>query len=225
MKTIPFTPNLSTSTNEDSRAKIRLYWKYALFAMLAFLFIWVMLQIELPMLLGLNPEWEHKVKSYIVILHLHATAGTIALLVAPLQFIFPLRATKPHLHRLLGRLYAAAIGIAAPLAMWIAVFHLAPGETWAALAQAIVWLYSTIAAVVAAMKHQLAAHRLWIMRSYALTFTFVISRFMIDVMHLPMNAQLGGPNTFIVELSIIAFVVAQWFSAKHSKETKSELLV
>ncbi len=181
---------------------------FIFFLVFGLLTAWVMFSVELPLLMGWNPLWENKIDPYRMILHVHAVAGSIALLVAPIQFLLPLRDLRPRLHRLIGRVYALAIGIAAPLAFWIAYFYMSPGERGAACIQAVLWFATTLAAVLTAIRAQFAAHRAWIMRSYALTASFVLSRLLIDVLHLPVNQVWGGATGFIVFSTVFVWLCA-----------------
>jgi len=83
----------------------------------------------------------------------HTLCGTFALLAGPLQFSSRLRQRHLKLHRVLGRMYFTSVFIGA--------------FTGIALATA---------AVIAARNGQIAVHRQWMARSYAVTFTFVSTR-------------------------------------------------
>lgn len=174
----------------------------------------VMLKVELPLMLGWDPEWDRKIDAYRWTLHVHAIAGSIALFIAPLQFLLNLRAEKPQLHRLIGRIYALSICVAAPLAFWIALNHLSASEKWAACAQALLWLYATILAVVTAMRAQFSLHRTWICRSYGLTCTFVLTRFLVDVLHFKFSETLGGNAGLIISSSILVLIYSDLINTK-----------
>jgi Predicted membrane protein (DUF2306) len=154
--------------------------------------LFVMLKVELPLLLGWNPEWERKIYAYRWLLHIHAFLGSVALLTAPIQFFSHFRQTHLPLHRKLGHTYAIAIFISAPIGIYIALAHLSNNEKWAAAAQGVLWLSTTFAAVYTAMHKQILMHQIWVTRSYALTLTFVISRFILDVLKIEFNPEIGG---------------------------------
>ncbi|MBC3919064.1 DUF2306 domain-containing protein [Undibacterium sp. CY18W] len=178
------------------------------FLITGLLFMLVMCKVELPLLLGMNPQWEQKINAYRWCLHAHALAATVALLVAPVQFFPEIRHGHLQMHRLLGRLYAVAVGIAAPLAIYIALMHLAPAEKWPAVAQGCLWLGTTVAAVVTACNRQLIMHQIWITRSYALTLTFIVTRMLVDVLKMDINASFGGAANLIWVSSLMALVMA-----------------
>lgn len=178
------------------------------FIVMGLLFMLVMCKVELPLLLGMNPQWEQKINPYRWCLHVHAMAATIALLVAPLQFFPEFRSRHVQVHRILGRVYAGAVCIAAPLAIYIALLHLAPAEQWPAVAQGCLWLGTTLAAVATACNRQWVMHQIWITRSYALTLTFIVTRMVVDILKIDVNASLGGNASLIWISSFLALVMA-----------------
>lgn len=103
----------------------------------------------------------------------HTLCGTFALLVGPLQFSSRFRQRHLKLHRVLGRIYFVSVLLGAFTGIALAAGR--PGLPGTAM-QAAAWIICTTAAVVAARNHQIAVHRQWMARSYAVTFTFVSSR-------------------------------------------------
>jgi uncharacterized membrane protein len=103
----------------------------------------------------------------------HTLAGTFALLAGPLQFSSRLRQRHLTLHRVLGRIYVASVFIGAFTGIALAAGR--PGLPGTSM-QAAAWIVCTSAAVIAALNRQIAVHRQWMARSYAVTFTFVSSR-------------------------------------------------
>ena len=171
----------------------------------------VMLKVELPLLLGLNPAWDQKILAYRWLLHLHALLGSIALFSAPIQFFPNFRKKHLQLHRHLGRTYALSIFISAPIGIYIALAHLNNNEKWAAAAQGSVWLCTTLMAVATAMKKDMVMHQIWMARSYALTLTFVVSRFILDVLRIEIGPELGGNGTLIWLSTLLAITFANIF--------------
>lgn len=194
--------------------KLSLSLKSLFFFVLGILTLLVMAKVELPLLFGQDENWERKIEAYRWILHIHAFAGSMALFIAPLQFLFDLRSMHPRLHRKLGRIYAASICIAAPLAFWIAIMSMSSAEKWTACAQASLWLYATIAAVVTAIHSQFDRHRIWILRSYALTCTFVLTRFFVDVLGMHFSQSLGGNAGLTVSSSILVWICADLIAVR-----------
>jgi uncharacterized membrane protein len=103
----------------------------------------------------------------------HTVCGTFALLAGPFQFSSRLRQRHLKLHRILGRLYFASVIVGALTGIVLATGR--PGLPGTSM-QGAAWIICTAVAVIAARNRQIAVHRQWMARSYAVTFTFVSSR-------------------------------------------------
>lgn len=182
------------------------------FIFLGLLTLLVMLKVELPLLMGANPDWEQKIESYRWLLHIHAFLACVALCTAPLQFFSNLRTNNLPLHRLLGRTYAFSIFVSAPIGIYIAIVHMNGNEKWAVAAQGLLWISTTFAAVYTAMNKQFLMHKIWITRSYALTLTFVLSRLVIDVFKVEIGPAIGGMCGFIWLTTFVVIMTADVLS-------------
>ncbi len=103
----------------------------------------------------------------------HTLCGTFALLAGPLQFSSRFRQRHLKLHRMVGRIYFISVIIGTFTGIALATGR--PGLPGTAM-QGATWIVCTTAAVIAARNRQIAVHRQWMARSYAVTFTFVSSR-------------------------------------------------
>jgi uncharacterized membrane protein len=103
----------------------------------------------------------------------HTLSGTIALLAGPLQFSTRFRERHLRFHRVLGRMYVLCVFVGSFTGIALAGGR--PGLPGTSM-QAAAWMVCTTAALVAARNRQIAVHRQWMARSYAVTFTFVSSR-------------------------------------------------
>jgi uncharacterized membrane protein len=103
----------------------------------------------------------------------HALFGTLALLSGPLQFSTRLRQRYLPFHRILGRVYVTSVLLAAIIAMIISAGH---PLFLATCVQASAWILCTLAAFLTARNRHIAQHRQWMVRSYAVTFTFISLR-------------------------------------------------
>jgi uncharacterized membrane protein len=103
----------------------------------------------------------------------HTLSGVIALLAGPVQFSSRLRQRYLKFHRVLGRIYVVAVFIGAFTGIALAAGR--PGLPGTSM-QAAAWIVCTTAALVTARNRQIIQHRQWMIRSYAVTFTFVSSR-------------------------------------------------
>ena len=152
-----------------SRFKTVLWISLGLIALFVFITSEVMLVTDYPM--------YHAYRLQVIadrhLLIPHTLAGTFALLAGPLQFSTRFRQRHLQIHRVLGRLYA--LSVFAGSFTGIALAWGRPGLPGTSM-QAAAWMVCTTAAVIAARNLQVAVHRQWMARSYAVTFTFVSSR-------------------------------------------------
>jgi uncharacterized membrane protein len=103
----------------------------------------------------------------------HTLAGIFALLIGPINFSSRIRQRHMQLHRVLGRIYVVSVFVGSFTGIALAAGRPGlPGTTM----QAVAWMVCTTAAFVTARNRQIAVHRQWMARSYAVTFTFVSSR-------------------------------------------------
>lgn len=112
----------------------------------------------------------------------HIGLAPVALAVMPFQFYGKLRAQYPAVHRWLGRIYVAAIGISGTSGLVLA-FHTTAG-TFAGFGfgfLAVIWLGTTGAALLYALQRDFAKHRVWMIRSAALTFAAVTLRLQLPI--------------------------------------------
>lgn len=130
----------------------------------------------------------------------HTICGTIALLAGPVQFSSRIRRRYLKFHRLLGLMYVISVFIGAGTGIALAAGR--PGLPGTSM-QAAAWIVCTTAAVVAARNRQIVQHREWMIRSYAVTFTFVSSR----VLNL-WPAYWGHLGDSLAAVGVIAFTLA-----------------
>ena len=103
----------------------------------------------------------------------HTLAGIFALLIGPINFSSRIRKSHPQLHRVLGYIYIVSVFVGSYTGIALAAGR--PGLPGTSM-QAAAWMVCTAAAFVAARNRQIIAHRQWMARSYAVTFTFISSR-------------------------------------------------
>jgi uncharacterized membrane protein len=107
----------------------------------------------------------------------HLGFGAIALVVGPIQFIPQIRQKAPQIHRWLGRIYLIAIlfGTIAATYMGLVITETrALGQSLLFLA--VAWATTARVGWVAALRRQFNLHREWMIRSYVVTFAFVLFR-------------------------------------------------
>lgn len=118
--------------------------------------------------------------------------GAVALLTGPLQFSSRVRRRFPTLHRNLGKTYVASILISAPAAIAIPV--VGPKDQFYTIGIAVhasVWFITTLIAFLMARNGQISLHRQWMIKSYIVTFSFIIVRILSPVLGRLTLAQYG----------------------------------
>lgn len=126
----------------------------------------------------LHPDMRATFEQHAFAIGTHIFASALALVLGPFQFSARLRATRPALHRGLGRMYlgvGVAIGGAAGLYMSVHAFG-GPVAKLGFAGLALGWLYTGARAYAAARQRDFAAHRRWMIRNFALTFPAVTLR-------------------------------------------------
>jgi uncharacterized membrane protein len=115
--------------------------------------------------------------------YVHITGGMLALVTGPLQFIPSFRNRFLRVHRSLGKVYLAAIlFIGAPSGLFMAFY--AEGGIWGSIGftlMALLWLGTTWMAYETIRKRDIAGHRAWMTRSFALTFAAITLRVWVPV--------------------------------------------
>jgi uncharacterized membrane protein len=138
------------------------------------------LVMAVPQYLVFTPEsygryWDHRAG-----LFLHVCGGALTLAAGLVQFLAPIRRTRPQVHRWLGRVYLTGVAVGAPTALYLAAN---PAAGWMAgvllFTLGSLWIVTSGMALVAIRRGQVAAHREWMVRSYVLTFSFVLVRVLL----------------------------------------------
>ena len=111
----------------------------------------------------------------------HLLAGLVAIVLGPLQFWPRIRNGYPKVHRVTGRIYLSAIVIGSLAGMGLALTT-AVTPTYAAglFALACAWLATSAMAFIAIKKRNFVQHKEWMIRSYVVTFAFVVFRLVVD---------------------------------------------
>jgi uncharacterized membrane protein len=125
-----------------------------------------------------HPDMRGTFETHRVAIYAHIFASVVALAVGPFQFSQGLRTKRRGLHRWLGRLYLGVGVLVGGLAGLFMAFH-AFGGIAARLGfamLALAWLYTGFRAYRAIRARDLAAHRQWMVRNFALTFAAVTLR-------------------------------------------------
>ncbi len=166
----------------------------------------------MPEQLRLHPDMRANFAARPVGIGLHVFGSSLALLLGPWQFSTRLRSGAPRWHRWSGRIYlgvAVLIGGTAGLYMAASAFG-GPMARAGFAGLAIGWLWTGAAAYAAIRRGDVATHRRWMIRNFALSLAAVTLR-----LYLPPAFMLGIP--FEWSYPVIAWacwvpnlVVAEW---------------
>ena len=118
---------------------------------------------------------------------MHVFGSLIALLIGPWQFVGTIRGRWPKLHRWLGRIYMVAVlfgGIGGFIVAWTTSSGPIAVGGFATLS--VLWLYVTSKGYQTVRAGRYAEHRVWMIRSFALTAAAISLR-----MGLPVAPALG----------------------------------
>lgn len=185
-------------------APFKLRWpKALLWSVMGAMVVSVVLHTEVTLF---YQEQERAYMSTIPFLILpHILGGVIALLSGPLQFSTRLRRRSPKFHRMLGRTYVIAVLVTAPLGIVLSNHRHDPRAIHFVVAttvQATTWIITTVAALLTARNGHFQQHREWMVRSYAVTFTFINTRVLQPIPAWNRHSE----STFAIEIIIITFL-------------------
>lgn len=111
----------------------------------------------------------------------HLLLALPVVLGAPLQFVAPLRQRAPQWHRAIGKGYVIGASGAALLAIYLgAIVGEYEGSRLSIALTGLLWLFFTLAAWRCAVARNFAAHRAFMIRSYAMALVLVWLRLMYD---------------------------------------------
>ncbi len=160
-----------------SKTRLALTRKNVGWGVMSALALFVFFALDVPLVL--NPH--HPLRPYFIsvrwALFPHGLMGGIAILAGPLQFSSRLRRKYPEFHRILGRVYVGCVLLAAPLGIMITI--IGPKNrlfTTGVAVHASLWFMTTLMAFLTIRNRHISQHRQWMIRSYILTFSFVITR-------------------------------------------------
>jgi uncharacterized membrane protein len=113
----------------------------------------------------------------------HVVAGGLALVLGPLQFWRGLRERRPRVHRWVGRVSLLAVGVGGVAGLVIAPVNDAGlVGLFGFGALGVLWLTTGWLGYRAIRRRDVASHRAWMMRNFALTYAAVTLRLWLPVL-------------------------------------------
>ena len=148
-----------------------------------------------------HPDMRATFQAHPIGIYAHVFASVVALTLGPFQFSSRLRASQIQLHRWSGRAYLGVGVLLGGLSGLYMSFH-AFGGVGARLGfgcLALAWLFTGLCAFLAIRRRDVASHRRWMVRNFALTFAAVMLR-----LYLPASMVAGAD--FGLAYSVIAWL-------------------
>lgn len=146
----------------------------------------------------------------------HIVGGVLALGLGPFQFLKRVRNRRPKIHRWLGRLYLVGILLGGSAGLYMATYAYAGTAASAGFAAlAIAWLVTGFLAYRTIRAGDVAAHRRWMIRNFALTFAAVTLRLWMMPLSLLFGEITGYEVTawicWIPNLIVAEAIIQGWF--------------
>jgi len=158
--------------------------KYWVFAFITAMAAYVLYHNERFLIDAAHPVWQHY-EPFKWWLLPHGVVGACVLILAPMQFSERLRIRFTTLHRVTGSIYVTSVLILAPLGVYIQFLDEAQGAarsfTIATVVDAALLITTTAIGLIFALKRMFSQHRQWMMRSYAVSLTFLEIRFVLGI--------------------------------------------
>jgi uncharacterized membrane protein len=135
----------------------------------------------LPLGALVHPDMKVSFTAHQAAVRLHIFTALLALALGPLQFLARLRSRWPKAHRMMGRAY---LGIGVLLGglsgLYVAQFAFGGVVSRAGFSMlALAWLYTGYRGYTAIRGGDVAEHRAWLVRNFALTFAAVTLRLLL----------------------------------------------
>jgi uncharacterized membrane protein len=220
MSTAVTTPNQETAS--PSRRSPWTRPKYLFFGFIALMYLYVIWNNESFLINSKDQEWVH-IASFKWWLLPHGLAAACALFLGPLQFSDRLRRRYAKAHRVLGRVYIAGVLVGAPLGIYIQYFEERLGGTRsftiATVADAGVWICTTLVALAFILKGKVQPHRQWMTRSLACSFIFLEVRVILGFTHWEQYAEIvvWGCVAAAVPLADLALQIEELLRTRASR--------
>jgi hypothetical protein len=214
---------LTTGENPGNRKGfvVRLSWPgrialglVAVLVVAALILVWVIFRAYSPSTARLSLKahpW------FFPVLMLHVVGSSVALATCVLQISPWLRRRHPRVHRTSGRIYVLAGVYPAAIAslLLLAFWPEYPINWFSDLLATIAWLATTTVGFNLARKRWLVDHRRWMLRSFALTTSFIMTYILVPPIWLLINlpglrSQFGGNKVLMGDVFSGTIVWSAW---------------
>jgi uncharacterized membrane protein len=159
-----------------------------------------------------DPDNRHYA-SHLLVTLLHLIPGTFFIVLGPLQFVSAIRNRWPAFHRVLGRLLVICGLMTAVTALVMNATFPPVGGTAKSIAVVMFSLFDIAAFAIAwraIMKGQVAKHRDWMIRAYAILLSVSTARFFF----IPYFIFYGMPNNLVIDTGMCSAFLVNWVMAE-----------
>lgn len=165
--------------------------------------------VEIAFQLGLVSDVsERSVPTVFVV---HALSGSVVLVTGILQFNWSLLVNHRALHHRIGRVYLVMVWLASLGGLWLALFFdVSLIARIIFIILALLWFGITTTAFQLARKRKFKLHRVWMYRSFALSFFFVTFSFWVDGLASLLPEEIAYPLAVFVSWSLNLLVAEIW---------------
>lgn len=198
-----------------------LYFTIALFTV--YIFVMFLLNgVEwAPMVKGKMENPDFSLTTWKWFFYPHILLGTISLAIGPFQ-LTKLSRRKPKLHKMLGKIYAVAIFINILVVPYISLSATGGrSSTIAFLVLNAFWLWTTAMGVIKATQRKISEHKLWILRSYAITWVFVTFRIVVIPFLIFFDRSIAFPIAVYLAIALNLLFV-EWRKKKNKAHISRE---
>lgn len=156
---------------------------------------------------------------YNICFYIHIAAGALCIGTALIQFSRYLLKKSKAMHRISGKIYVAVVlFLGAPTGLYMAFF--AKGSFWERclfMFMAGWWFITTLYGLSTIHKRNIVAHKVWMIRSYAMAMTAVTFRVYYILLYL-FDWKLMENYQFSLWVSVIGnMLIAEWIIYRQSK--------
>lgn len=173
-----------------------------------------------------NPEFHERLMALPWYAYAHFLGSGTALLLGGFQFSGWLRRTRPVLHRWLGRTYLTGCLAGGLGGLGLATISFGGMSTHVGFALlAVLWLFTGARAFLAIRRGDIAGHRRWMIRSFALTFAAVTLRIELGVFTALLGMSFAEAYLTVAWLSWVPnLLIAEWALLTPRRPVRAEPL-
>lgn len=223
--------NLEARSREPKDTRRRAWWQRPWLLPLGVVVVWFLFYVW-PPYIGLDPSQaivpiRPNLPVHYPLVVTHIALGTIALVTVVLQVWPWLRRTYPVAHRWIGRVYVFGGALpSAIIALLITPMALAPsvGTTLGG----IFWLVTTVMGYIRGRQRRFAAHRRWMLYSFAMALNVIWGRIFVVLLPLtPFNSDAALGHIFGAAPWVgwvINLIAVQWWLNRTAHKPISHIL-